>query len=115
MKTAKQKDHGLESVEIACHAPDVGSVFLAGTFNAWDPSACPMERAAEGMWLVTLQLAPGVYEYKFLVDDGWVCKPGVDELDPSLLSDSDCVPNVYGTANRRVKVVLSSMAMESIS
>ena len=57
------------------------------------------------MWRVTLQLAPGVYEYKFLVGDKWVCKPGVDETDPSLLSDLDCVPNAYGTANLRVEVV----------
>ena len=115
MNTAKEKEHGLESVEISCHAPDAGSVFLAGTFNAWDPSACPMESAAEGTWLVTLQLAPGVYEYKFLVDNEWVCKPGVHELDPTLLSDSDCVPNVYGTANRRVEIVLSSLVEERVA
>ena len=115
MNTAKQKDHSLESVEISCHALDAGSVFLAGTFNAWDPSACPMQRAAGGVWRATLQLAPGIYEYKFLVDGKWVCKPGVDELDPSLLSDLDCVPNVCGTANRRVEVVLSSIVMEKAS
>jgi 1,4-alpha-glucan branching enzyme len=63
-----------------------------------------MKRTAEGMWRVTLELAPGIYEYKFLVDDEWVCKPGVDELDPTLLSDPNCVPNVYGTANRSVEV-----------
>ena len=57
------------------------------------------------MWRVTLQLALGAYEYKFLVDDEWVCKPGVDELDPTLLNDADCVPNSYGTANRRIEVV----------
>jgi 1,4-alpha-glucan branching enzyme len=115
MNTAKEKEHGLESVEISCHAPDAGSVFLAGTFNAWDPSTGPMERAAEGIWRVTLQLAPGVYEYKFFVDDEWVCKPGMDELDPSLLSNSGCVPNVYGTANHTVEVVLSSLVEEKVA
>jgi 1,4-alpha-glucan branching enzyme len=40
MNTAKEKEHGLESVEVSYHAPDAGSVFLAGTFNAWDPNAC---------------------------------------------------------------------------
>ena len=29
----------------------------------------------------------------------------MDELDPALLSEEDWVSNVYGTANRRVKVV----------
>jgi len=115
MKKAKQKGHSLGSVEISRHAPDAGSVFLAGTFNVWDPSACPMKRVTGGMWQVTLQLTPGVYEYKFWVEGEWVCKPGVDELDPTLLSDSDCVPNVYGTANRRVEVVLSSTVKESVA
>ena len=115
MKRAKRQGRSLRSVEISCHAPDAQSVFLAGTFNAWDPSARPMKKATEGMWRSTLQLAPGVYEYKFLVDGEWVCKPGVDEIDPTLLSDSDCVPNVYGTANRRVEVVLGSIVKESVA
>jgi 1,4-alpha-glucan branching enzyme len=105
MKKPKQKSHHFRSVEISCHAPDARNVFLAGTFNAWIPSACPMKRAAEGMWRLTLQLAPGIYEYKFFVDGEWVFKPGVDEVDPTLLSEADCVPNVYGTANRRLEVV----------
>lgn len=105
MKTPKQKSHQLMSVEISCHAPDALTVFLAGTFNAWAPNACPMKRAAEELWHVTLQLAPGTYEYKFLVDGEWVCEPGVDEPDPTLLSETDCVPNVYGTANRRLEVI----------
>ena len=64
MKTPKQKGHQLRSVEISCHAADARSVFLAGTFNSWAPGACPMKRAAEGMWRVNLQLAPGIYDYK---------------------------------------------------
>jgi 1,4-alpha-glucan branching enzyme len=104
MKKARQNGDSLRSVEISCQAPDAQSVFLTGTFNAWDPSACPMKRAVGGMWRVSLQLAPGVYEYKFLLDGEWVCKPGVYELDPMLLGEADCVPNVYGTANRRVEV-----------
>jgi hypothetical protein len=53
MKKAKQQDHSLRSVEISHHAPHAGSVFLAGTFNDWDTSACPMTTVPEGMWLRT--------------------------------------------------------------
>lgn len=28
-----------------------------------------MERESTGQWVVTLALAPGTYEYKFVVDD----------------------------------------------
>jgi 1,4-alpha-glucan branching enzyme len=115
MKNAKRKRNDLEQVEISCDARNAESVFLVGTFNAWNPSACPMKRSADGVWRVSLKVAPGIYEYKFLVDGEWVCKPGVHELDPTLLSDSDCVPSVYGTANRRVEVVLSSLVEEKVA
>jgi 1,4-alpha-glucan branching enzyme len=105
MRKAKKQGHPLRSLEISCHAPEAQTVFHAGTFNDWSPSACPMKKTAEGSWHVTQQLAPGVYEYKFLVDGEWVCKLGVDEFDPTLLSDRNCVPNVHGTANCRLEVV----------
>ena len=105
LETLERKGAHLRSVEISCHAPNAQGVFLAGTFNAWTPSACPMKRDAEGLWRTTLDLAPGTYEYKFLVDDEWACKPGLDELDPTLLCEADCVPNVYGTVNRRLEIV----------
>lgn len=105
MKTPTQENTQLRSVEVSCHAPDARSVFLAGTFNAWDPGTCPMKRDAEGSWRTTLNLASGVYEYKFVVNDEWICKPGVDEFDPTLLNEQDCVLNVYGTANRRLEIV----------
>ena len=105
MKTAKQENSQLRSADVSCHAPGAQSVFLSGTFNDWDSSAFPMQEAADGTWCATLQLAPGTYEYKFLVDGEWVCKPGVGEFDLALLGDADCVPNVYGTANRRLEIV----------
>ena len=54
-------------------AADAGSrVFIAGSFNAWDPSAHPLTyHPAEGLFRVTLLLAPGLYEYKFVVDGVW--------------------------------------------
>jgi len=63
------------------------------------------------MWRVSLKLAPGIYEYKFLVDGQWVCKPGMDEHDPTLLSEADCVVNAYGTANRKLEVLSASELM----
>jgi Glycogen recognition site of AMP-activated protein kinase len=51
-----------------------------------------------------LKLPTGSYEYKFVVDGKWVCEPGVDEFDPKLVGSPDCVPNVYGTVNRKLDV-----------
>ncbi|HEY2379297.1 MAG TPA: sigma-70 family RNA polymerase sigma factor [Gemmatimonadaceae bacterium] len=44
------------------------SVDLAGDFNRWDPSATSLTRMPNGSWSRSLRLAPGRYEYAFLVD-----------------------------------------------
>ena len=104
MKTPKQKGHQLRSVEISCHAADARSVFLAGTFNSWAPRRLPNETSRRRNVARELTTRTGDLRLQILVDGEWVCKPGMDELNPTLMSDGDCVPSVYGTANRRLEV-----------
>lgn len=80
-------------VEFGCQAAEAAEVFLAGTFNGWNPSVTPMQRHADGSWHAALALPPGYYEFKFVVDGDWCCEPGSG--DPP-----DCVPNQFGTMNR---------------
>ena len=51
------------------------SVYLAGSMNGWSSSATPMTKDENGVWSVTLNLAPGVYEYKFVVNGSWIADP----------------------------------------
>ena len=84
-------------IRITCHSPKAREVLLAGTFNDWNPSSLPMKRTAQGKWSVELQLAPGRYEYKFLVDGCWCCDPHTpDDASPR----NGCVVNALGTQNR---------------
>jgi len=46
-------------------------VFLAGSFNGWDPNALPMLRTAQG-WTLPVYLAQGTHTYKFVVDGAWL-------------------------------------------
>ena len=103
MKTKSERDH-LKSAEITCFAPDAREVSVGGTFNGWDPSRMPMRKSADGIWRVMLRVPTGSYEYKFLVDGKWLCQPGVDEFDPKLADSPDCVPNVFGSMNRKLEV-----------
>lgn len=80
---------------------DAKAVFLAGTFNNWDPAATPMQPTSDNEWAVEMDLAPGRYEYKFVVDGEWHCEPGRDEPDSTL---PDCVPNEFGSYNREIHV-----------
>jgi 1,4-alpha-glucan branching enzyme len=50
-------------------------VCVAGTFNDWKPEENPLRRSAFGEWETTLLLAPGDYEYRFLIDGEWAADP----------------------------------------
>jgi 1,4-alpha-glucan branching enzyme len=89
-------------VIISCRAPKAKSVYVAGTFNDWDASRTPLTRSKSGDWSVTLEIPPGRYEYKFLVDGVWCCEPGCP--DNSHSGCSECVPNAFGTMNRVLAV-----------
>jgi hypothetical protein len=53
---------------------DAGRVFLAGNFNNWDPNELMMEKTGNG-WQLPYKLAPGNYEYKFIMDGRWIPDP----------------------------------------
>jgi cyclomaltodextrinase / maltogenic alpha-amylase / neopullulanase len=54
------------------------SVFVTGDFNNWSPSANPM-RVENGVYETTIEIPPGVYEYKLIVDGNWIPDPTVME------------------------------------
>jgi cyclomaltodextrinase / maltogenic alpha-amylase / neopullulanase len=60
--------------ELVLHAPHASSVKVAGSFNNWAPSnSYLMHKGDDGAWYKTLSLAPGEYQYKFVIDDEvWV-------------------------------------------
>ena len=51
-------------------APALTSVNLAGSFNEWSTTARPMTQQTNGSWTTTLNLAPGTYQYKFVMNGG---------------------------------------------
>lgn len=91
------------STHFSCLAPDNYEVFLAGTFNDWNPKSTPMIKVANGSWNVDVPLLPGRYEFKFVVDGKWCCDPGCGCNGPDHCRDK-CVPNEFGTMNRELEV-----------
>ncbi len=59
------------------------SVCLAGSFNNWSKEANPMRLQADGTtWSIDLPLAPGKFQYKFVVNgETWITDPGAPSLD----------------------------------
>ncbi len=59
-------------VTFCLKAPDAGAVFVAGDFNQWKiEDSSKMKDSEEGRWVKRLQLAPGHYRYRFVVDGQW--------------------------------------------
>ncbi len=79
----------LPRVRLTCQAPGARAVFVAGTFNQWHPTATPLQPAGEHLWAVELELPPGVYEYRFIVDGCW-------QHDPAAAQQA---PNPFGSLN----------------
>jgi 1,4-alpha-glucan branching enzyme len=90
--------------EFGCRAPGAKQVFLVGSFNNWDTRANPMTGRDNGQWTTVLELLPGFYHYKFVVDGQWCCEFGQTDQSPRCAacgcSGDGCVPNVYGTTDR---------------
>jgi 1,4-alpha-glucan branching enzyme len=59
--------------------PAAREVFIAGSFNGWDPRANALVAHGDGKWGVELSLQPGRYEYRLVVDGQWTDDPKASE------------------------------------
>lgn len=78
-----------KEIEFKFYAPKSKKVFVAGCFNNWKPEKTPLKKDANGNWTATVKLAPGRYEYKYLVDGVW----------QNAQEPVECVPNAFGSWN----------------
>lgn len=104
---AQAKRNGIEGLmTLMAHSPERAVVFeidaspdsrvyLAGTFNNWNPTSHPLTFHPEsGMFRETLLLPPGHHEYKYVVDGVWT-------LDSK---NQACTVTANGIVNHVVKV-----------
>jgi 1,4-alpha-glucan branching enzyme len=80
-KAAPAKSH--PTVRLEFYAPQAREVYVAGSFNEWRPSATVMKTSGGGLWAGELALAPGQYEYLFLVDGQWLPDPRAKAYAPN--------------------------------
>jgi len=93
-KSATKKP-ATKAVVFTVHAERGKKVCLAGDFNGWDPSAKKMAfKARAGIYTASVRLAPGTYQYKFVIDGAWCADP----------ENVNAVPNDQGTFNSIVTV-----------
>ncbi len=69
-------------------------VEVAGSFNNWQPDIGKMARQKDGTYRKRLQLDPGEYRYRFLVDGQWVTDPEAERLVPNPFGSMDSMLTV---------------------
>ena len=75
-------------------APTAMSVQLVADFTHWEKMPLNLKKDVDGVWRASVELAPGTYHYRFLVDGQW-------------RDDPECtlrVPNPQGGSNSVLKV-----------
>jgi enterochelin esterase-like enzyme len=70
-----------EPITFSIAAPNARQVFVAGEMTAWDAGKRAMQRDPTGVWRVTLDMEPGEYLYKFVVDGQWLQDPATADHD----------------------------------
>ena len=88
-------------VDLNDYSGAYGTVNLNGSFNGWCGACAAMTDAnADGVYDLTISLAPGTYEYKFTLD-GWTAQEEFTDDDP-------CTSTIDGFVNRTVDITAAA-------
>lgn len=87
---AAEAASGEQMTKFVFVAPGASSVAILGDFNDWEEGASPLRPLEEGVWTISIPLAPGRYQYTFVIDGTtWVADP----LAPRTFEDDFGRPN----------------------
>jgi 1,4-alpha-glucan branching enzyme len=81
----------LKQVDFTLSAPEAKTVLLTGDFNDWDTHSHPLKKDPKKTWRISLDLKPGRYEYRFLVDGVWQNDPNCETLTPNSFGSENSV------------------------
>ncbi|HWO25695.1 MAG TPA: glycogen-binding domain-containing protein [Kofleriaceae bacterium] len=72
-------------------------IYLAGNFNNWNPSDdqyLMKDADGDGVYSITVKLAPGTYQYKYVIESKWTQDPYAP----------DAAPDGFGGSNSKFDV-----------
>ena len=95
MATAGKNKPKTKRVTFKVHADPGSKVFLAGSFNNWDPAAKELtDPKGTGLFSGTVNLVPGTYEYKFVINSTWCVDPECADWEQNSLGTLNSVRKV---------------------
>jgi hypothetical protein len=63
------------TVEFNVKAPEGRSIFLAGSFNGWDPYMHRFDEVRPGLYTLRMRILPGIYQYYFFSEGNRILDP----------------------------------------
>ncbi len=79
-----------EGVLFVLDAPEAKKVSVTGEFTNWSREGAPLKLdPADGIWKAVLNIEPGEYEYRYVVDGVWIRDP----------NNKDFIRNEFGQEN----------------
>ncbi len=98
------------SVTFRYESESATSVQLAGSMTSWQDNPVNMTKGDDDVWSVTIELAPEIYQYKYVLDgdfvNGWVTDP----FNTNDLSGGNSQVFVPGLADGKAEVVKGEAA-----
>ena len=94
-ESAKQsKKPSRKAVSFKTSVGEAREVVLTGDFTGWAKDKVRLSKAANGVWTADLDLAPGEYQYRLLVDGEWRDDPAAKARVPNQFGSSNCILKV---------------------
>lgn len=87
----EKKTTPLRKVHFTLSAPEADNVFLLGDFNGWEADPHSLKKDKKGNWKVSINLTPGKYEYRFLVDGEWQDDPNCAARIHNTFGSENCL------------------------
>ena len=87
----EKKTTPLKKVNFTLAAPEAQNVFLLGDFNDWQADPHSLKKDKKGNWKISINLTPGRYEYRFLVDGEWQNDPNCTALVHNTFGSENCL------------------------
>ena len=80
-----------KKITFSVNFPGAREVIMTGDFTAWARDRIRLTAAANNQWSTTLELKPGEYQYRLLVDGQWKDNPTATKRVPNSYGSQNCV------------------------
>jgi hypothetical protein len=84
----------VKKVPLRIRAEGAKEVVLTGDFTQWAKDKVRLTPAAGGEWITLLELAPGEYQYRLIVDGEWADHPEAARRVANSFGTQNCVLTV---------------------